>query len=224
VYLFQTVLKLYKMPPKARSKKYCRGYTEEQVQQAMELVKNGISVREASKDCSVPKSTLMDRISGAHSSQQGRPTVLTPEEEELIVEMLTLLADWGFPFSRDELCHFVKSYLEKKGVMMARFKENMPTRRFVDTFLSRHPAFVLRNTNAIKRSRAALSREDVTQFYKNFEKAAEGVPASNMYNFDESNLRDDPGMKECIFKRGAKYCEKVQNSSKQERLTLNQWQ
>jgi len=35
------------MHPRARTKKYYRSYTEEQVQEAMELVKNGISVREA---------------------------------------------------------------------------------------------------------------------------------------------------------------------------------
>ena len=35
------------MHPKARTKKYFSGYTKEQVQEAMELVKNGISVREA---------------------------------------------------------------------------------------------------------------------------------------------------------------------------------
>jgi hypothetical protein len=28
-------------------------------------------------------------------------------------------------------------------------------------------------------------------------------------------LRDDPGVKKCIFKKGTKYCEKVQNTSKQ---------
>lgn len=43
-------------------------------------------------------------------------------------------------------------------------------------------------------------------------------PPENIYNFDETNLRDDPGVKKCIFKKGTKYCEKVQNTSKQVRV------
>jgi hypothetical protein len=85
----------------------------------------------------------------------------------------------------------------------------------VDTFLGRHPEFTLRKTNSIKRSRAALSREEVQKFFDNFAQSAEGVAAEDMYNFDETNLRDDPGNKKCLFKRGTKYCEKVQNTSKQ---------
>ncbi len=42
----------------------------------------------------------------------------------------------------------------------------------------------------------------------------EGVPPENLINFDESFLRDDPGTSKCIFKKGTKYCEKMQNTSK----------
>jgi hypothetical protein len=43
----------------------------------------------------------------------------------------------------------------------------------------------------------------------------ERVTPEKMYNFNETNLCDDPGSKRCLFKRGTKYCEKVQNASKQ---------
>ncbi len=46
--------------------------------------------------------------------------------ERLIAEMLKLLADWGFPFSSEHLCHFFKSYLDLIGVS-SPFKDNLPT-------------------------------------------------------------------------------------------------
>ncbi len=207
------------MPPIARQNKYRKGYTEDDLQEAVNMVKQGSSFRAACSTYNIPKMTLMDRVNETHGGTQGRPTVLTPEEETIIIEMVELLSDWGFPFTQDDLRHFVKSYLDKKGVK-TRFADNLPTRRFVDTFLGRHSEFTLRKTNAIKRARAALSREEVTKFFDNFTKFAEGVPAQNMYNYDETNLQDDPGTRKSLFKKGTKYCEKVQNTSKQAKLTF----
>ena len=69
--------------------------------------------------------------------------------------------------------------------------------------------------NPLKRSRAAVSREEVKDFLDWWEKTTEGVPPENIWNFDESNLRDDPGKKKCLVKKGVKYVEKVQNTSMQ---------
>jgi hypothetical protein len=208
------------MPPLSGKKKYRKGYTEDDLQEAVNMVKQGSSFRVACSTYNIPKTTLIDRVNETHSGVQGRPTVLSPEEEKIIIEMVELLSVWGFPFTQDDLRFFVKSYLDKKGVK-TRFADNLPTRRFVDTFLGRHSEFTLRKTNAIKRSRAALSREEVTKFFDNFAKSAEGVAAENMYNFDETNLRDDPGNRKCLFKKGTKYCEKVQNTSKQAKSTFS---
>jgi hypothetical protein len=130
---------------------------------------------------------------------------------------MQVMADWGFPFTQEDLCKFVKSYLDKRGAV-TRFRDNLPTRRFVEAFLNRHPTFTFRKANPIKRSRAMLSREEVAKFFENYKVSVDGVPPENIYNFDETNLRDDPGVKKCIFKKGTKYCEKVQNTSKQVRV------
>lgn len=39
------------------------------------------------------------------------------------------------------------------------------------------------------------------------------LPASNILNFDETNLSDDPGSQKCLFRRGMKYPERVMNTS-----------
>jgi len=41
-----------------------------------------------------------------------------------------------------------------------------------------------------------------------------GIPPSRIYNYDETNLTDDPGNKKVITKRGSKYVENICNSNK----------
>jgi hypothetical protein len=125
------------------------------------------------------------------------------------------MADWGFPLSGQDLCYVVKSYLDKKGVKVTRFRDNLPKYKWVQSFLGRHKEFSLRKTNPIKRSRAAVSREDIREFFTNYLIASEGVPPENLMNCDETNFKDDPGLKKCITKKGTKYVEKLMNTSKQ---------
>ena len=103
--------------------------------------------------------------------------------------MVKIVAAWGFLFSGQDLCHFVKSYLDKKGVSNVRFKENLPTHRWVTTFLGRHKELSLRHCNPIKRSRAAVSREDIDEFLDNFTMSMEGVAPEGFYNYDETCFR-----------------------------------
>ena len=198
------------MPPGKRRE----NYTAEQVKEAVTAVKAGLSLRKASEEYGVPKSTIKDHLVEGHGDTIGRPTVLTEEEEVLIVERVMLLGDWGFPMTPRDLCHFVKAYLDRRGEV-TRFKDNLPTYKWVQSFLGRHKVLSERKANPIKRARAGVSRQDVRDFFVHFTKSAEGVAKENMFNYDETNFRDDPGQKKCLFRKGSKYCEKVQNTSKQ---------
>ena len=45
----------------------------------------------------------------------GRPTVLSPEEEEIMVERMMVLAEWGYPLTIRALQELVKNYLDRMG-------------------------------------------------------------------------------------------------------------
>jgi hypothetical protein len=47
-----------------------------------------------------------------------------------------------------------------------------------------------------------VSREDIRKFFAHFLIASEGVPPENLMNCDETNFKDDPGLKKCITKKG----------------------
>ena len=69
----------------------------------------------------------------------------------------------------------------------------MPGPDFVKGFMKRYPQLTVRTANMIKRSRAALSAKIIDDFFDHFERTAEGIPPENIYNYDETNLTDNPG-------------------------------
>jgi hypothetical protein len=73
----------------------------------------GYIMRKASEEYNVPKSTIQDGLAEGHEHKIGRPIVLSEMEEDMLIELLQIMDNRGFPLSQMDLCHFVKSYLEK---------------------------------------------------------------------------------------------------------------
>jgi transposase-like protein len=170
---------------------YRKRYNEDNLQQAVKEVKeNRMTLGEAAREFQVPKTTLFDRVKERVTDKSGRPTVLSEMEEQYLVERLIVLGDWGFPVSRRDLRTLIKNYLDGQG-RTTRFPDNFPGKDFVTGFLARHKELTVRTASQIKRSRAAVSREDVRSFFARFVKSAQGVLPENMYNSDETNLNNN---------------------------------
>ena len=73
----------------------------------------------------------------------------------------------------------------------------------------------MRNCQNLKVSRAIKSEKELRDFFAELaETFGEDVPPTHIFNYDETNLTDDPGSQRCVFKRGVHYPERVMNSSK----------
>lgn len=113
----------------------------------------------------------------------------------------------------------MRTYLEKQGRFVKQFANNMPSSDFVRRFLQRHKEELsLRKCQNIKQTRACVNANEVKEFFANLKETLENeghpIPAENIFNYDETNLTDDPGTKKCIFKRGVKYPERIKDSTK----------
>lgn len=109
----------------------------------------------------------------------------------------------------------VKEFVDRRGKIVKKFKDNLPGRDFVYSFIRRHKNdLALRFCQNIKRARAAVSAEVINDYFDELEKELAGVPPSNIVNYDKTNLTDDPGRRRVITRRGCKYPERVMNSSK----------
>lgn len=179
-----------RQPGTERKLNYRTKYTKEALDAAIKAVREKrLSLGEAVREFGVPKTTLHDRLHDRVSGTLGRPTCLSKEEELIIVERLLLMGEWGFPLTTMDLRLLIKTYLDSQG-RVSRFPDNMPGKDFVYGFMHRNPTLTVRTANLIKRSRGALSKEQVDDFFDNFEQAAEGVPPENLWNYDETNLRN----------------------------------
>ncbi len=86
---------------------------------------------------------------------------------------------------------------------------NLLNRRFVDTFLGRHAEFNWgRQRHQAHQDRSLQGEGDKVFGFDILAKSAEGVPAENMYNSNQTNLLDDPGNQKCLFKKITHYCNK----------------
>lgn len=192
-----------------------KNYSEETLEKCLEEVLEGkISATQASKKYKIPKGTLINRIHGRHIKMHGGQTAFTKNEEDDLADGLITCAKWGFPLSTLDLRLLAKAYLDRIG-QQSRFKNNLPGYDWATGFLERHKhSLSERLSNNIKRARAAVNGDMLSNFIDELSKTLEGVSPEAIFNYDESNLSDDPGKKKLIYQRGVKYPDNVVNFTK----------
>ena len=94
-------------------------YTQSQLTDALKAHKEGMSVRKASKEFKIPKSTLSDKIRGISNPtriKKGPDPLLSEEVERHIAEWVISKSHRGFPRRASEIKSVVKSYLDKSSM------------------------------------------------------------------------------------------------------------
>ena len=190
-------------------------YTNEDVEKAVNAVRKGMSLRAAEAQFKIPMKTISNKVKNLHLQNYGRPTVFSEDEERQLVKLLQTCGEWGQPMDKMDLRVIAKTMLEKQGRRVPQFQNNMPGEDWATSFLKRNKeALVRRTAENIKRCRAEKTPEEINEYFDQLAVTLEGVPPTNIINYDETNLSDDPGKRVGIFKRGTKYPEVVRNFSK----------
>lgn len=114
----------------------------------------------------------------------------------------------------DDITLIIQRYLNYIKNTVKVFKDNRPGWEWGQLFLSRQPDIKLTNGKNINRSRAQVNEEIINEFFDNLEIELNGVPAENIFNFDESGFHDDPKKKKMIFQRKCRNPEVIRNSTK----------
>lgn len=190
-------------------------YTAEKLEACLGAVRSGeLSQREAEAKFKIPRSTIKNKLKNKHVKHIGRPTIFTEAEEECFTMHMIKLCDYHFPVTETDFRFFVQSYLDKKGMTVSRFVNNLPGPDFVKGFLKRNPILSIRFSNNAKNVRAEITEEMLTFYHANLSEELKGIPPERIWNYDETNLSDDPGRKRVIARRGSKYIENKCNHSK----------
>lgn len=182
---------------------------------AIQAVSPGMSQRRAALIYGIPQQTLSDIICDRHPRSTGGQLALSEEEEIVIAENLATLGSWGFPLDFLEVRLIVKAYLEERGRVVQKFRNNIPGDDWVRGFLKRRkPIISPRTCRNICQKRATVTKQSLEAYFDNLALSLDGVSPENAINFDETCFADDPGVKKCIFRRGTKYPDRLMNSSK----------
>lgn len=199
-------------------------YTELDMLEAIRLVIDGeCSIQAAAKHINsekknpVPRMTLSDRLKSKDPAGQkklGRPQELSDAVEAALIKCLVKCGEFNYPMRKADLQDVVQSYLTEHDIV-SRFPNSRPAREWCRAFLKRHRGSVkLRKPSNIRRCRGKVSPEIIRAYFEKLAVSLEGIPAHNIFNYDETNLRDDPGAEKAFFEKNTRYCEKIRDSSK----------
>ncbi|XP_053402950.1 uncharacterized protein LOC128558123 [Mercenaria mercenaria] len=142
-------------------------YNPQSMAVAIQMVRSGqMSKRGAAKAYGVPKSTLLDKLTGRTQEivSLGRKTVLTPAEEKALVSYANLMCEIGYPITRKELTFEVQRILNIDG-RDTPFKCNLPGKDWFSGFQKRHPEMTFRKPMALGHERAAVTMEKINNWY-----------------------------------------------------------
>ena len=114
-------------------------WTPEQMEAAIDaVIDNGLSISAAAKEHEVPRKTLSDKINNKHPKPPGRQTVLTKEEEEMLVNYIKYMSSHAFPLTIAMIKSFAWAVAKKSGKGNCFNLESGPGKTWWNKFRKRH--------------------------------------------------------------------------------------
>ena len=190
-----------------------------------DVKENGLSIRMAAKLHGINRTTLMNHVKNQHDRKVGRPSILTPAEESLIVHALKKLGDWGFGVDREAVQTIVMDYLNNVG-RSSSFKNGKPGLDWILGFESRWKAELTRRIGQpLPANRAfACNKAVVDDFFEKLSTVVErfGLESKpqNIFNCDETGFQTDIGSQKMFCKRGLKNPHKTVATSTKSMYTV----
>ena len=139
--------------------------------------------------------------------------------ESEIVLLVDYLTELKVPLDGFDIRRIVKTLLDSVRITNKIFNDNMPGVDWEYGFIKQHN-LTKRIADNVRAKLAEVTPELVNAFFDELSVSLEGVLPENMYNYDETNLTDDPDSKTVIVRRGKNRIERKQEHSKQAISTM----
>lgn len=82
----------------------------------MKSIRKGeLSINKAAQVYNIKRSTLQNKMKNKHMKKHGGQCALTQDEEN----------NWGFPFTKVDLRHITKRFLDNRKTKVSAFKDNL---------------------------------------------------------------------------------------------------
>ncbi|GFO44056.1 tigger transposable element-derived protein 6-like protein [Plakobranchus ocellatus] len=203
------------------------------VTKAVDAIKGGLSFRKASATFGIPLGTLVDKVKGRRPlhTEKNTSSLLTPGEEQKLVEWLIALAGSGFGRTVDDLRMTAKRLIdlrrEKEGSpSSATSEDSTPSRAWAYHFVKRHPQLTKRSPVSLGKERAVICSDAVRGWFEELRSCCDAIDPEllkspqRLFNADETGFSFDPKSRKVIAQKGAKHVYKVTANSKKQVTVL----
>ena len=206
--------------PKNYIRKRAPKYSRENLEKALQTIRNGNeSIRKVAERFKIPRTTLQDHLNNVWMTRvqvigreshigAGRPKEINEEMEKYLVHGIQYLGSIGWPLEVGDISKVIKLFLDNAR-KNKRFKDNLPGKDWVRSFLKRHKSEISkRKLEYVTTARVkGLTSQVLTSFFalvENFLGELEmELDGSKFFYLDETGLSLDPKMNNCLFKKGS---------------------
>ena len=166
-------------------------YTEDDVNQALDAIASGQSLRKAAIQWGIPRSTLQDRLNGnqpwngAFSSRQR----LSTTQENHLSQWVLSQAALGLPPTHSQLKDFAERVLRTQG-------DSQPLgKHWVQAFLKRNPSIKVQRSKSIDSKRINGASTNVIRRWFRYLTlpGIKDIKPANRFNMDESGILEGRG-------------------------------
>ena len=134
------------------------------LEDAIDAVENdSISIYKASLTYGMPYRTLYNKIKGLHSNPADHPSHMPLSVEEDIVNIIEFCASMRASIDGADLKSVVQNMLNTAGINHLVFKDNLPGRDWLNSFLKRH-MLSQRIADNVKRIRAEINGDFINEY------------------------------------------------------------
>jgi len=167
-------------------------YTEINLLNAIDAVKSGSSIRQASRDWGIPLTTLYGRLTGRVSRREAKEHVqrLSPTQESSLVDWVLVQDQLGLPPTHRQIKHFAQRILKAGG------DEKCLGKHWMEQFLNRNPSIKTLKGKRMENSRIkAITAESIKRFFDRLQlPAIQAILPENRYNMDETGIMQGFGI------------------------------
>ena len=130
-----------------------RQYSREALETAVEKVKAGMSLREASRESGIPHTTLQDHKKNKYAFAPHPNLAITTEEEHSLISYVLWMADHAFPISRTVVKALAVTIIKESGRSTVVNLERGLSDNWWSRFRARHPELSARVPDPLHRAR-----------------------------------------------------------------------
>ena len=197
-------------------------WTDEQMNEALKAVSEGLGINQAARDHNVPRTTLRDRVSGRvkHGTKPCPSSYLNATEESELANFVKQCAQVGYGKTRKEVMHIAQSVANEKGIL----RRSQISHGWWARFVQRQQDLSLRRGDSAAHVRMdAVNKETMEHYFSLLEDTLADHNLLNsptqIYNVDESGVPFDPNPPNIVAKKGSKKV-RYRTSGKKGQVTI----